>query len=629
MRPRQLAGQLFACILIFSLSVGCGLGTSPAAVTPTVSADPLQQAVNAVILNQTPVDEQGVDQAEADVVNRMRAESGARLALGDQADAIFLQMDQAKAQALQSLLDKVSRGSAYAPTSARMLALTGLWNMLGLSAFPAMDYQRESWGAATLVLMASPMLLTNVGRDSNGNAISPPIEASQTTGDATYTSRMDIKLIGSTMEVKLVYTAAVTNPVAYTESATVTLSMNVCPDANGEVPLRFSFLFGNAQSGGGEQWGSENQVTGHVNDEGKLDSYDYQATASGSNQPVQVAGNNAPAAHNYVEIQFHGNQPYANPGLPNDFAVSVSRQSSEITQASIDEIGINLVRMSMSMINGIMSMGEDVWTKGYCLKITVPELEAGIKKVEPGSETRFTANVHHKFENAELPLPVIATLSDGQVSVNPSAVKVPAPADFTYKAEAQDGQSATVNLETRSKRGIAKLDLKFTTGIPAWTGEGTYRKAVTQSYLEVKYAYTFSITFHALPDGKIEGTGTLKMVDWSEAGQGMVCTDPSISSLVYPPMQVTGTFTPAAAGQPGTFHLITDSQSSTNTTSWTCTYLGAMAQQGPPYSDLGPVMGFDIEATDGAQSSGTQDLSGYGGSGSANWTLQIHQQAAP
>jgi hypothetical protein len=63
---------------------------------------------------------------------------------------------------------------------------------------------------------------------------------------------------------------------------------------------------------------------------------------------------------------------------------------------------------------------------------------------------------------------VIATLSAGQVSVTPSGSKVPAPAAFTYKAADQGGQSATVNLETRSKRGIAKLDIQFKTGELGW-----------------------------------------------------------------------------------------------------------------------------------------------------------------
>jgi hypothetical protein len=95
-------------------------------------------------------------------------------------------------------------------------------------------------------------------------------------------------------------------------------------------------------------------------------------------------------------------------------------------------------------------------------------------------------------------------------------------------------------------------------------------------------------------------------------------------------MQVTGTFIPAAAGQPGTFQLQIDSQASTNTRYWICT-MGGMVEQSPPFTDLSPTMGFDIAATDGAQANGELDVpAGYGGTtGNATWTLQIHKQAIP
>ncbi len=124
--------------------------------------------------------------------------------------------------------------------------------------------------------------------------------------------------------------------------------------------------------------------------------------------------------------------------------------------------------MGFFVTNQALSVAEKKWTTGFCLELNVPEMGSGAKTVEPNSSTQFTAHVRHKFENAELNAPVIATLADGQVSVTPSGSKVPAPASFTYKAPDQGGQSATVNLETRSKRGIAKLDIQFKIGEQGW-----------------------------------------------------------------------------------------------------------------------------------------------------------------
>lgn len=111
-----------------------------------------------------------------------------------------------------------------------------------------------------------------------------------------------------------------------------------------------------------------------------------------------------------------------------------------------------------------LQAAEERWTKGYCLEIKVSDISAKGEQVPPNSGTPFTATVRHKFEGTDLTVPVIATLSAGQVSVNPSGSKMPAPAQFTYRAPDKSGQKATVHLETRSKRGIAELDVKFTTG---------------------------------------------------------------------------------------------------------------------------------------------------------------------
>jgi hypothetical protein len=281
-----------------------------------------------------------------------------------------------------------------------------------------------------------------------------------------------------------------------------------------------------------------------------------------------------------------------------------------------------------------MNFAEEKWINGYCLEITVPELGSGITTVQPGSSTPFTAHVRHKFEGAELPLPVVATLSAGQVSVIPSGSRVPAPAGFTYTAADQDGQPATVSLETRSKRGVAKLDLKFTTGLPTWTGEGTYRKAVQQSGVELSMSYTFTFTFHTLPDGMIAGEGVLTKTDASYGGQGILCNDIGTSGLIFPPLKVAGTIK-----LDGTFQLSISNSGSTNTWRFDCTTpsggfsLDEGVDQGIGLSNI------EIASADGAQAEKTNDLSMSSTSpftgvtanatGSETWTLQIHKQSVP
>lgn len=182
--------------------------------------------------------------------------------------------------------------------------------------------------------------------------------------------------------------------------------------------------------------------------------------------------------------------------------------------------------------------------------------------------------------------------------------------------------------------------------VQTWTGEGNYRLTGKQSGMDVVNGYTFMISFRMEPDGTIAGTGTLQKVEASQevAGArgipGVLCKDPESSSLSFPPMQVTGTVNPAAAGQPnGTFLMNIVVLPSTNTSQFVCTWpmtgtwkLDAARDQGFSLVDI------EIAAMDGAEANGEEDLGGSvegltsgqtaSYSGSYTWELQIHRQSA-
>ena len=219
-----------------------------------------------------------------------------------------------------------------------------------------------------------------------------------------------------------------------------------------------------------------------------------------------------------------------------------------------------------------------------------------------------------------------ATLADGQVSVTPSGSKAPAPASFSYKAPDQAGQSATVNLETRSRRGSAKLDLKFTTGLPAWTGEGKYQSNGQNNGISITEDYSFSITFHILPDKTIAGEGVLKKVDSLYGGQGMTCNPIGLAALDFPALQVTGKVKPD-----GTLYLAFQSQPSTNPWHFECTF--ATGGSYPLDQGKDPGIGLfeiSVAAAEGAQANEKRDIAGIGGvSGGYSWEFVLHQQAVP
>ncbi len=640
MKQKRLAYQLLALVMILSLVTGCGTATqlSTASSIPapaTATSDPNQESINTIIQASKLVTSEQANQAEQDAVNLMRDQSGARAAFGDQADAIFLKIDQDKAAALQEMVDRAVGAVYPSPKASVRLVKPGTSGAAGKSPLDKPQYITTSMVQAFITML----LTTQASNPGTGNAVGPLTEGGDPVGAAGSHYTFQPQFFGSRLEATGSITTIVTAPVAYQESIQYHLSMEACPDAQGSVPVHLSLHSAATLLGGGVQLGGESQVTGHVNDEGARASTDYNTTYQGSRQPIHGVGENLGTVNTFFESQENVIL-YTDPGIPATGSQRYTRQSTE-TDEQFNHDVVQEMRLIMFMVTNLaLDASEKKWTTGYCVELQVPDLGAGTKTVQPNSDTPFTANVHHRFEGVDLQVPVIATLSDGQVSVNPSGSKVPAPASFTYKAPNTEGLTAAVNLVTRSKRGIATLDLKFITGLPSWTGEGTYDKAAQQSGIEIKSAYTFSITFHAMPDGTIEGTGTLNKTEASYGGQGMVCKDLGTSStLIFPPLKVAGTVKPD-----GTFQLNIESQPSTNTWKWECSASYAGISIGTQTLDEGADQGIglsniEIAATDGAQANKTNDLSMSSTSpftgvtatatGSETWTLQIHKQAVP
>jgi hypothetical protein len=621
MRPGRLAVQYFSFFLIVSLAAGCGLGTTPHAATPTATSDPYLDAINTAIQQSRSVSTEAADQAEQDMLNVLRDQSGARAAFSDQADAIFLQIDQLRAAGLEAMKTRV---------------IGALGNNPKVASLPASgNYQMRSTVGILMMFGLSTMLPANVmnNRDQNGNAELPVIDGGDPIGSPGEHFSWQATLSGSRLEAKGNITITLAQPFPYSETAEYTLYMDMCPDADGNVPLQFSFNSSVGLLGGGVQLGANSQVTGHVNDDAKLTTWEDRSTFQGARQPIHGVGDNLGTTNNYFEYQMDMTMNTDGSNTP-PATGDYTRQSAETDERFNRDAMQSLTFMKGFMTAMAMKFAEEKWTNGYCLEITTPELGADTKTVEPGSSTPFTAHVRHKFEGAELPLPVVATLSTGQASVSPSGSRVPAPAAFTYKAADQGGQTASVSLETRSKRGVAKLDLKFTTGLPTWTGEGTYSKALQQSGVELTTSYTFTIVFHTLPDGMIAGEGVLIRTDAHYGGQGMVCNDIGTSGLIYPPLKVAGLVKPD-----GTFQLSISNTGSTNTWKFDCmTPAGSFSLDEGRDQGIG-LSNIEIASAEGAQADKTNDLSmsiispftgaTANATGSETWTLQIHKQTVP
>jgi hypothetical protein len=449
---------LISTTLILSITLGCSIFNIPIG-TPV----PHQETINTIIQVAQTVTAEQADQAELDMVKLIREQSGARAAFGDQADAIFLQIDQDKAAALDEMVNK-ARGAVNNPLKvSALLVKPGTSGTTSASPLRKNNYITQSMVQAFMMIG----LTTMFSNPNNETAIGDISEGGDPVGTPGTHYSFQPLFFGSRLEATGTITNTVTSPFPYQETIQYDLSMEACPDAQGDVPIHLTIQSSASLLGGGVQMSLDNQVTGHTNDEGVLASTNYDTTYEGSRQPIHGVGENLGTVN--TSFAYHENITLnTDPGVPATGTEGYTRVSADTDRQFYESVIQEMRFISFFLSFQALDAAQKKWTTGYCVEIQVPGQGDGVKTVQPNSDTPFTATVRHKFEEVELQVPVIATLSDGQVSVNPSGSKVQAPASFSYKAPGENDKSATVNLVTRSKRGVATLDIKFKTGGQGW-----------------------------------------------------------------------------------------------------------------------------------------------------------------
>lgn len=430
--------------------------SSPSKLLPdglTPSSDPpptLQFSLQAGELASA--DLPSVGQTEQALIDWARQESGAHTRLGSQADEFFRQVDTARTLAVQKMVQQLQTGSKPIGRPAPLPPPP---------VNPAKAAQLTSIVGALTFLSGAPLIFADARRDEQGNAIPPPLEMDSTTEDNVHVHmKIQPKLMGSQLEANVEMTVnAQKDGMTYAEKATGMLRTNLCPNAQGEVPLELTLSGGVAVEGGGVQWQFKSQATGHVDDEANLTDYDVKTQGDMAAQPGDT-GKARGEESKYIDLNIGfavDKFNEKNPAFTRKDA-SATRWSSK-TDMKFAYGAVEIIhRLSSLAVTLSYAMAQIQWQGGYCVAIAVPELESGATKVVPvDSETPFTALVRHKFEGKDLNNPVVATLASGKTSITPSGSKVSPPAKYRYKAPNECAETATVQLESRSKRGIGTL----------------------------------------------------------------------------------------------------------------------------------------------------------------------------
>ncbi len=315
---------LIPFVLILALLTSCG---APADALETATPDTKQELINTIVQIAQTVTAEQAEQAEINMVNLLRDQSGARAAFGDQAEAIFLKIDQDKAAALEEMVNK-ARGAVNNPIKVFALILKpGTSGTTNASPLGKDSYITKSMVQAMMMIG----LTTQFSNPNNENAIGNIAEGGDPVGAAGTRYSFQPSFFGSRLEATGTITTTLTDPFPYQETIQYNLSMEACPDAQGNVPIHLVIKSSVSQSGGGLQMSVDSQVTGHTNDEGVRTSTDYNSTYQGSRQPTRGTGENSGTFNTFFESQ-ENITVYANPENPATGTQSYTRQSSQVDE---------------------------------------------------------------------------------------------------------------------------------------------------------------------------------------------------------------------------------------------------------------------------------------------------------
>lgn len=132
---------------------------------------------------------------------------------------------------------------------------------------------------------------------------------------------------------------------------------------------------------------------------------------------------------------------------------------SALTQAYTDLAGTVGASLSIEVADA----ARKGWESGRCVTLEPATQPQGTTGLKPSATVTVTADPRSRIDGQPVGGTVVAQLASGGDSVAPAGEKVPAVAVFTYTAPAEKDASGRVELEARSKRGVATAGLSFDT----------------------------------------------------------------------------------------------------------------------------------------------------------------------
>ena len=188
-------------------------------------------------------------------------------------------------------------------------------------------------------------------------------------------------------------------------------------------------------------------------------------------------------------------------------AFTVNRFGGTLTNSFVSMSVLLSTVYAMQVGDGLVAAAEKAWQSGRCVRLDANP-SAGPTGLEPGQTVTVLTAPRSKLDGTATGGAITALLSAGEKSIEPSSTPLAADAEFTYTAPDEEGKGGTVSFEARSKRGVGKATIDFSTAAsPIVTVTG----ALNYNLMGMAGTANLTVTMTPAPGGEYSGTAELQL----------------------------------------------------------------------------------------------------------------------
>ena len=219
-----------------------------------------------------------------------------------------------------------------------------------------------------------------------------------------------------------------------------------CPDAQGKVEVEFESTSDLSAGDGSAQTRVSSKLVKHLDDDANLIDEDMDSD-------VQVEQTTGAGSHVDVTDTLSTST--------GELGSKVNGRNGSASNGDV-QLAQGLAKIGRYAAMCALESSKKAWESGKCVDLQVRSDPAKRTDAKPNTAYTLIAEPRAKSDGAPTRGTVKATLS-GEHMLNPRDKQVPADAQFDYLNPEKKDQSATIDFEARSKRGVGKASLQFDT----------------------------------------------------------------------------------------------------------------------------------------------------------------------